>query len=127
MARHLEDMEAAHDPHSWFESHALFHRALNERSGRVRTNALLENLRGQTERYVRFFQTVEAQRAPLIEEHERIRGAAELRDPDAVARAVEQHLELVRDNVVAHLRSTAAVEDKDGGRARSHGHAARRG
>jgi DNA-binding GntR family transcriptional regulator len=110
MERHLRAMEAlVDDPRAWFEVHARFHRVINERSRRERTNLLLENLRGQTERYVRFFQMVEANPAGLLAQHERIRVAALRRDTEAVVTGITEHLKLVRDHVTSHLQENLAI------------------
>jgi DNA-binding GntR family transcriptional regulator len=104
MADHLNAMKAAgDDARAWFQAHARFHRVLNERSGQGRINALLENLRRQTERYVRFFQMVEVNASGLLSEHDRIRLAAEQRDSAEVEVATRDHLQMVRDKVIAHL------------------------
>jgi DNA-binding GntR family transcriptional regulator len=91
------------DAPAWFLAHATFHRTLNERSGQARINALLDNLRRRTERYVRFFQMVEGNAGGLFREHDRIRTAALRRDPEAVEVAVRDHLRMVRDSVMDHL------------------------
>jgi DNA-binding GntR family transcriptional regulator len=104
LADHLKAMRAAgDDARAWFQAHARFHRVLNERSGQGRINTLLENLRRQTERYVRFFQMVEVNASGLLSEHERIRVAAEQRNPAEVEVATRDHLRMVRDKVIAHL------------------------
>src|SRR5919108_834065 len=106
MVQHLSGMaSAADDVRAWFTAHAEFHRTLNERSGRSRINPLLESLRGQTERYVRFFQMVEANPSGLLMQHDLIMLAAKRRDADAVELAVRDHLELVRDRVMHQLRA----------------------
>jgi DNA-binding GntR family transcriptional regulator len=104
MARDLKAMEASNaDARAWFLAHATFHRTLNERSGQARINALLDNLRRQTERYVRFFQLVEGNERGLFREHDRIRTAAKRRDPEAVEAEIRDHLRMVRDCVMDHL------------------------
>jgi DNA-binding GntR family transcriptional regulator len=103
---HLQAMKAASDDaRAWFQAHARFHRVLNERSGQGRINTLLDNLRRQTERYVRFFQLVEVNASGLLSEHDRIRVAAKQRDPAGVEVATREHLRMVRDKVVAYLSS----------------------
>jgi DNA-binding GntR family transcriptional regulator len=104
LAEHLSAMRAAADnARAWFQAHADFHRVLNERSGQGRINALLDNLRRQTERYVRFFQMVEVDSNGLLSEHDRIRVAAGERDAAGVETAIRDHLRMVRDKVVGHL------------------------
>jgi DNA-binding GntR family transcriptional regulator len=106
LAEHLSAMKAStDDARAWFQAHADFHRVLNERSGQGRINALLDNLRRQTERYVRFFQMVEDNASGLLSEHDRIRVAAKRRDAAAVETAIRDHLRMVRDKVVDHLGS----------------------
>ena len=110
MRRQLAGMRVA-GPASpaWFEAHAAFHRALNAAAGRERTAGLADNLRGLTERYVRVYQLVAEREDELHAEHERILAAAERGDADAVAIAVREHLELVRDWLVDYLRSGRAA------------------
>jgi DNA-binding GntR family transcriptional regulator len=60
MRLRLELMAATgEDSPAWFAAHAAFHRTLNARSGRERICALVDNLRSQTERYVRAYQVLE--------------------------------------------------------------------
>jgi DNA-binding GntR family transcriptional regulator len=106
LAEHLRAMKAStDDARAWFQAHADFHRVLNERSGQGRINALLDNLRRQTERYVRFFQLVEDNASGLLSEHDRIRVAAKRRNAAEVETAIREHLRMVRDKVVSHLGS----------------------
>ena len=108
MQRQLETMAAArHDSRDWFVAHAAFHRALNERSGRQRMCVLVDNLRAQTERYVRAYQVLEWPATELQREHELVLAAVRQGDPDEVAVVVRQHLEIVRDRMLDHLRAAA--------------------
>ena len=104
MRRELEVMAAAsEDSPAWFAAHAAFHRALNERSGQKRISALVDNLRSQTERYVRAYQALERPDAELYGAHELILAAVERRKPDEVALLVADHLTIVRDRMLEHL------------------------
>ena len=108
MQRQLETMAAARrDSRAWFVAHAAFHRALNERSGRQRMCVLVDNLRAQTERYVRAYQVLEWPATELQREHELVLAAVRQGDPDEVAVVVRQHLEIVRDRMLDHLRAAA--------------------
>ena len=110
MQRQLETMAAArHDSRAWFVAHAAFHRALNERSGRERMCALVDNLRAQTERYVRAYQVLEWPANELQREHELVVAAVRRGDPDEVAAVVREHLEIVRDRMLDHLRAGEAA------------------
>lgn len=109
MRARVEDMRAS-EPASaaWFEAHAAFHRALNDRSGRPRMCALVDSLRAQTERYVRAYQELEWPDAELLADHERILAAAEEGDPERVADVVRDHLQIVRERMHRHLEGTRA-------------------
>ena len=106
MGRHLYRMgESEDDPAAWLEAHADFHRVINRRSGRKRINALLEDLRRHTERYVRLYQIVELGFHKLLAEHQRIHRTVAARDPERLEATVKEHLELVRDHVLDYLES----------------------
>jgi DNA-binding GntR family transcriptional regulator len=105
MRRHLDAMNGAGELSAeWFTEHVLFHKALNDRSGRERMCALVERLRAQTERYVRIY-WLSIDRAPdeLGAEHELIYRAASDGDAERVAAVVEEHLALVRDRALDYL------------------------
>jgi DNA-binding GntR family transcriptional regulator len=106
MRRHLDVMSSSGELSTeWFSAHAAFHHVLNVRSGRERMCALADSLRAQTERYLRVYR-VALQRADEIgAEHELIYRTASEGDADAVAAAVDEHLVLVRDPMLAYLRS----------------------
>jgi DNA-binding GntR family transcriptional regulator len=111
MQRQLETMAASrHDSRGWFIAHAAFHRALNERSGRERICALVDNLRAQTERYVRAYQVLEWPATELQHEHELILAAVRQGDPEKVAAVVCEHLEIVRGRMLDYLRVRDAGE-----------------
>ena len=111
MARQLDAMAASsHDSRAWFIAHAAFHRALNERSGRERMCTLVDNLRAQTERYVRVYQMLEWPATELQREHELVLAAVRRGDPDEVAAVVSEHLEIVRDRLLDYLRTRDAGE-----------------
>lgn len=104
MGRELARMEAASVPSpDWFEAHAAFHRALNDRAGRPRMSALVDQLRGQTERYVRRYQVIAGQASDLGREHDLIHEAVLDGDAVRVGAVVAEHLELVRDRLIEHL------------------------
>lgn len=108
MAHHLDAMRRAEDDTpAWFEAHARFHQVLNERSGRKRIVALLDNWRKQTERYLRLYQLLRHDSRGLLDEHQRIHHAAAQEDPELVEQAVREHLQLVRDQVLESFRSAA--------------------
>jgi DNA-binding GntR family transcriptional regulator len=96
----------------WFSAHAEFHRALNAPSGRERMCRLVDSLRGQTERYVRFYRGALERADELAAEHELIYSTAKAGDADAVAAEVHKHLMLVRDRVLAYLRSHRAGDER---------------
>lgn len=108
----LGEMGSAPDADRWHRAHALFHEALNSASGFKRMNEMIENLRKQTERYVRFFQTFAGEGAALSVEHARILETARSRDPDAAEEAVHSHLRKVRDKVFAALESRRPLDPK---------------
>jgi DNA-binding GntR family transcriptional regulator len=104
MSRRLEAMEAASEPSpAWFEAHAAFHRALNDRAGRPRMSALIDQLRGQTERYVRRYQLIAGRTGELGREHDLIHEAVLDGDAERVGAVVAEHMELVRDRMLDHL------------------------
>ena len=104
MSRQLALMEAASEPSpAWFEAHAAFHRALNDRAGRPRMSALVDQLRGQTERYVRVYQVIAGRASELGREHDLIHEAVLDGDADRVGAVVAEHMELVRDRMLEHL------------------------
>lgn len=106
MERELEAMAAAsEDSPAWFAAHAGFHRALNERAGRERICALVDNLRALTERYVRAYQVLEWPDTELQRAHEVLLAAVKRGDPDEVAEVVREHLGIVHDRMVEHLRA----------------------
>lgn len=106
MRRRLETMGATRqDSAGWFVAHAAFHRALNHRSGRERICALVDRLRAQTERYVRAYQMLEWPATELQREHELILAAVERGEPEEVAAVVHEHLAIVRDRMLEHLRA----------------------
>jgi len=105
MERRLRDMATASVPGAeWFEAHAAFHRALNERSGRRRMCELVDSLRSQTERYVRAYQLLHGTAAELQHEHEQLLATVQRGDPGEVAAKTYEHLELVRDFMLEYLR-----------------------
>jgi DNA-binding GntR family transcriptional regulator len=104
MTRQLEAMEAASGTSpKWFEAHAAFHRALNDRAGRPRMCALVDQLRDQTERYVRRYQVIAGRTSELGREHDLIHEAVLDGDAERVGAVVAEHMELVRDRVLEHL------------------------
>lgn len=106
MREHLDVMRSAGElDDEWFSSHAQFHHALNDRSGRERMWRLCDSLRQQTERYVRVFRFAIEKADELAAEHELIYEAASSGDADAVATEVYDHLALVRDRVLPYLRA----------------------
>jgi len=111
MRRHLDIMSSSGELSAeWFSAHAEFHHALNARSGRERMCRLVDSLRGQTERYVRFYQAALEPAGELGAEHELIYRTASDGDADAVAAAVDEHLVLVRDRVLDYLRARRAQQ-----------------
>jgi DNA-binding GntR family transcriptional regulator len=111
MRGHLDVMGSAGELSAeWFSAHADFHHALNARSGRERMCRLVDTLRVQTERYVRVYRVALERNRELGAEHELIYRSASDGDADAVAAAVHEHLVLVRDRVLAYLRSLRAAE-----------------
>ena len=112
MRRHLDVMSSSGELSAeWFSAHAHFHHALNVRSGRERMCGLVDTLRGQTERYVRVYRVALQRADELGAEHELIYRTASEGDADAVAAAVHEHLVLVRDPVLAYLRSLRAASE----------------
>lgn len=106
MRRHLDVMTSAEELSAqWFSAHADFHHALNAPAGRERMCLLVDNLRAQTERYLRVYRSAIDRADELGAEHELIHAAAESGDAEAVAAAVHEHLVLVRDRVLAYLRA----------------------
>lgn len=104
MRRQLDVMAASsEDSPAWFAAHAGFHRVLNERSGRARICALVDNLRSLTERYVRAYQVLAWPDTELQAAHEQLLGAVERGDPDEVEALVADHLTIVRDRMFEHL------------------------
>jgi len=113
MRRQLDVMSSSGELSAeWFSAHAKFHRALNAPSGRERMCRLVDSLRGQTERYVRFYRGALERADELGAEHELIYSTAKAGDADAVADEVHTHLMLVRDRVLAYLRSHRASDDR---------------
>ena len=106
MRRHLDVMSSSGELSTeWFSAHAAFHHALNVRSGRERMCALVDSLRAQAERYLRVYRVALQRADELGAEHELIHRTASEGDADAVAAAVDEHLVLVRDPMLAYLRS----------------------
>lgn len=113
MRRQLEAMRSCSETSAeWFTAHAAFHRALNERSGRDRICALVDSLRGQTERYIRAYKTLGWPASELLSEHEALLGAAQQGDPDHVERVVREHLNIVRRRMFEHLNSLDAPTEE---------------
>ena len=111
MRRHLDVMSSSGELSTdWFSAHAEFHHALNVRSGRERMCALVDSLRAQTERYLRVYRVALQRADELGAEHELIYRTASEGDADAVAAAVNEHLVLVRDPMLAYLRSLRPEE-----------------
>jgi DNA-binding GntR family transcriptional regulator len=113
MRRHLDVMSSSGELSAeWFSAHADFHRALNTPSRRERMCRMVDSLRAQTERYVRFYRGALERADELGAEHELIYSTAEAGDADAVAAEVHKHLLLVRDRVLAYLRSHRAIDER---------------
>jgi DNA-binding GntR family transcriptional regulator len=113
MRRHLDVMSSSGELSSeWFTAHAEFHHALNVRSGRERMCALVDSLRAQTERYLRVYRVALQRADELGAEHELIYKTASEGDAAAVAAAVHEHLVLVRDPMLAYLRSLRPEEQE---------------
>jgi DNA-binding GntR family transcriptional regulator len=112
MRRHLDVMSSSGELSAeWFSAHAQFHHALNARSGRERMCRLVDSLRAQTERYVRVYRVALERADEIGAEHELIYRAASDGDADAVAAAVDEHLVLVRDPVLAYLRAHRPTQE----------------
>jgi DNA-binding GntR family transcriptional regulator len=111
MRRHLDVMSSSGELSvEWFHAHAQFHHALNARSGRERMCALVDSLRAQTERYLRVYRVALQRADELDAEHELIYQTASAGDGAAVAAEVHEHLVLVRDPMLAYLRSLRRAE-----------------
>ncbi|MQA75335.1 MAG: FCD domain-containing protein [Solirubrobacterales bacterium] len=116
MRRCLDVMNSSGDLSAeWFSAHAEFHHALNVRSNRERMCALVDSLRGQTERYVRVYRFALERADELGPEHELIYSAAKSGDADAVASEVYDHLALVHDRVLAYLRARRPEQERADG------------
>lgn len=111
MAAQLSIMELSVEPsQGWLDANAAFHRALNLRAGRPRMIALVDKLREQTERYIRQFQVLPGAGQELGVGHGEIFRAVTGGNPEAVASAVRDHMKLVRDRLLVHLRTQGRHE-----------------
>jgi DNA-binding GntR family transcriptional regulator len=113
MRSHLDVMSSSGElSGEWFTAHAAFHHTLNAPSGRERMCALVDSLRAQTERYLRVYRVALQRADELGAEHELIYKTASDGDAAGVAAAVHEHLVLVRDPMLAYLRSLRPAEQE---------------
>ncbi|MGH8867488.1 MAG: GntR family transcriptional regulator [Actinomycetes bacterium] len=109
MAGCLERMEHVEESPEWLDAHATFHIQVYAQSGRPRMIALVDNLRRQTERYLRVHLShIEATRH-LQQEHHDIAAAVADGDPGVVERLVRDHLATSHDFILGHLLEREAT------------------
>lgn len=87
----------------WLDANTRFHRTIYARSGRLRSIALIESLRSQTDRYLHLHLAVIGNTAHLHDEHLAILEAVEARDAAAVEHLTRQHLQSSHDFILEYL------------------------
>lgn len=91
---------------AWLDANTRFHRTMYEKSGRPRWIALIESLRGQTDRYLHLHLAVIGKTGHLHEEHEQILEAAEARDAAGVEGLTRRHLQSSHDFILEYLAAS---------------------
>jgi DNA-binding GntR family transcriptional regulator len=87
----------------WLRANAAFHAEVYRGSGRPLMIALVEQLRRQTDRYLRLHVEVIGQTEHLDAEHERILEAAARRDAEAVQQLTAAHLATSHEFILQYL------------------------
>lgn len=103
MTAALEVMVQTTDPVRWLEANTDFHAELYRRSARPRMVALIDNLRRQTDRYIRLHLDDVDSTGHLVREHQEILDAAGRHDAAAVERLTLHHLATSHDFILAQL------------------------
>lgn len=104
------DMEATADDLAWLDANTAFHAVLYERANRPRLVGLVENLRRQTDRYLRLHLAVIGNTAHLHAEHGRILDAARRGDAPAVEALTREHLATSHEFILTHLLEMGVSE-----------------
>lgn len=100
MRDNVDQLEAATDSPEWFEIHEKFHMGVFDLSGRTKLTSLIQNLRLQSEPYVRLAVHADPQfRAASIRDHQEIVNSLACRDADAIDKVVDRHLNTTCDEL----------------------------
>jgi len=111
----LSEMDRlADNPVRWLKLNSEFHDLLYACSQRAYLNKLINNLRGNSERYLRLFLTVPTYHESAQREHRTIVAECRRRDPAAAGQRVREHLISTRDALVAFLKETRPEENPFG-------------
>lgn len=98
-------LDAADDKLEWARGDRAFHDALYAPSGRERTLALINGLRGSIERFYLARLTPNSRRAAWRGEHQRLIAAVKVRDARAAQRELTEHLRETEQLALATLAS----------------------
>jgi DNA-binding GntR family transcriptional regulator len=101
-------LEAADNPREWFDIHEEFHMGIFHVSGRPKLASLIQNLRMQSEPYVRLAVHADPQfRAASIRDHREMVEALALGNEELIERITDRHLNATCDELRRLLDLTA--------------------
>lgn len=113
MRKQLEVMEDHADTRTWLAANADFHAAVYKRANRPRMIALVERLRGLTDRYLYVHLELIGQTEHLVSEHLGILAAVETGNAALAARLVREHLATSHDFILTYLLGNQPATDRD--------------
>ena len=100
MRANFEQLEVADGSREWFEIHEKFHMGLFGASRRAKLTSLIQNLRLQSEPYVRLAVHADPEfRAASIRDHREMVLLLTSRDADALEKIVDRHLNTTCDEL----------------------------
>jgi DNA-binding GntR family transcriptional regulator len=106
----FERLEAADNSREWFDAHERFHMGIFYISRRGKLSNLIENLRMQSEPYVRLAVHADPEfRAASIRDHREMVEALELGDADFIERITDRHLNTTCDELRRLLDLTTSM------------------
>ena len=109
----LDEAEATEELGRWSELNFAFHTAISAPAGRERLAAVIRQVSNQTDPYIRVLLTNSNYRDQAEREHRAILAACSIRNADAVAAILDQHIRQT-GTLLTDLLSGKAAALKDG-------------